>query len=109
METRNPLSTLAWLAAAVTITLCAGCNFAPRYKKPAVATAPAYKELTPNSAKQVYGWKTAEPNDSAMRGHWWEIFGDERLNALEAQVTISNQAVAASFANFLAARAVLKQ
>jgi NodT family efflux transporter outer membrane factor (OMF) lipoprotein len=91
------------------VFLLAGCNFAPRYKQPATPAPVAYKELTPESAQEVDGWKTAEPKDNVLRGKWWEVFGDAQLNALEDQVNISNQTVAAAVANFLSARAVVKQ
>ena len=55
------------------------------------------------------GWKVAQPSDAALRGKWWEIFGDPQLNALEEQVNISNQNIAAAAANFLAARALVRQ
>ena len=91
------------------LVLFAGCSFAPKYAKPSIETAGAFKELTPAQFKDTDGWKTAEPKDDAIRGKWWEIFGDTNLNALEEQVAISNQTVAAAFANFLSARAVVKQ
>src|ERR1017187_1361929 len=83
------------------LVLFAGCSFAPKYAKPSVQTAGAFKELTPAQFKEVDGWKTAEPKDDAIRGKWWEMFGDANLNALEEQVNISNQTVAVAFANFL--------
>ena len=89
--------------------LFAGCSFAPKYAKPSVPTPAAFKELTPAQFKETDGWKTAEPKDDAIRGQWWEMFADTNLNALEEQVNISNQTVAAAFANFLSARAVVKQ
>ena len=55
------------------------------------------------------GWKVAKPQDSALHGKWWEILGDPQLNALEEQVNISNQNVAAAFANFMAARALVRE
>jgi len=55
------------------------------------------------------GWKVAEPKDRARHGRGWELFGDPELNSLEEQVSISNQNVAASFANFMAARAIVRQ
>jgi len=89
--------------------LFTGCNFAPSYKRPAVDTPGTFKELTPENEKQVDGWKTAQPNDAALRGNWWEMFHDPQLNALEEQVNITNQTVAAALDNFLAARAIVKQ
>jgi NodT family efflux transporter outer membrane factor (OMF) lipoprotein len=83
------------------LALAAGCNFAPKYTVPTVATPPAYKETN--------DWKTAEPSDAALKGKWWEIFNDPKLDALENQVTVSNQNIIAALENFLAARAVAKQ
>jgi len=83
------------------LALAAGCNFAPKYTVPPVAAPPAYKETN--------DWKTAEPSDAALKGKWWEIFNDAKLNALEDQVTVSNQSIIAALENFLAARAVAKQ
>jgi NodT family efflux transporter outer membrane factor (OMF) lipoprotein len=97
------------IAVAAGLALLTGCNFAPSYKRPATPAPTAYKELTPQSAKQLDGWKTAEPNDQALRGKWWEVFNDPQLNALEDQVDISNQTVAAAMENFFASRAVVKQ
>jgi NodT family efflux transporter outer membrane factor (OMF) lipoprotein len=78
-----------------------GCNFAPKYQRPSVETPAAFKEAA--------DWKPAQPRDDARRGNWWEVFGDPKLNALEEQVSVSNQNIAAAFANFLAARAAVKE
>ena len=91
------------------LVLFAGCSFAPKYTKPSVQTPAAFKELTPEQSKETDGWKTAEPKDDVIRGQWWEMFHEPELNAFEGQVVVSNQTVAAALANFLAARAVVKQ
>jgi len=91
------------------MVLFAGCSFAPKYAKPSVQTPVAFKELTPEQSKETDGWKTAEPKDDMIRGQWWEMFHEPELNAFESQVVVSNQTVAAALANFLAARAVVKQ
>ena len=101
---------MRWILAFFALVIFAGgCSFAPRYKRPETPTPANYKELTPESAKDLDGWKTAEPKDDALRGKWWEIFNDAELNGLEEQVNISNQTVAAALANFLSARAIVKQ
>jgi NodT family efflux transporter outer membrane factor (OMF) lipoprotein len=87
----------------------AGCNLAPKYQPPAVQTPAAFMELTPQSAEATNLWKIAQPSDALIRGNWWEIFNNTQLNALEAQVAVSNQNVAAAFANFLSARAIVKE
>jgi NodT family efflux transporter outer membrane factor (OMF) lipoprotein len=78
-----------------------GCNVGPKYQKAPVDTPPAYKEAG--------DWKVAQPQDAAARGKWWEAFNDPQLDALEDQVNISNQNIAAAAANFLSARALVKQ
>ncbi len=86
-----------------------GCSFAPKYQRPAVQTPTAFKELTPQSTEATNFWKMAQPSDAALRGKWWEMFTNAQLNALEEQVAVSNQNVAAAFANFLSARALVKE
>jgi NodT family efflux transporter outer membrane factor (OMF) lipoprotein len=89
--------------------LIGGCSFAPKYQRPAVQTPAAFKELTPQSPYATNIWKVAQPSDAVIRGKWWEMFTNAQLNALEEQVVISNQNVAAAFANFLSARALVKE
>jgi hypothetical protein len=91
------------------LMLAAGCSFAPIFTKPTVPTAAAFKELTPAQANATDGWKTAAPSDNLIRGQWWEVFQEPELNAFESQVADANQSVAVALANFLAARAVVKQ
>jgi len=93
----------------VCLVLLKGCDKAPKYKTPTVATPPAFKELTPADFKETEGWKFARPNDDVIRGNWWEIFNDPQLNALEQQVNISNQNIAAADANFRLSRALVKE
>ena len=96
----------ALLAGAV---LFAGCSFAPKYEKPSVETPGAFKEMTPTESKLTDGWKTAEPKDNAIRGNWWEMFQQPELNALETQITVTNnQTLAAALQNFILAREVMK-
>ena len=42
----------------------------------------------------------AQPTDDVLHGQWWELFNDPQLNALEQQVNVSNQNIAAAFASF---------
>ena len=93
---RHSLSSRAALSVRNTI--------APRCRRRAT-----YKEVTPDDLKKMDGWKVAQPQDSALHGKWWEILGDPQLNTLEEQVNISNQNVAAAFANFMAARALVRE
>ncbi len=77
------------------------CMIGPNYKRPAAPAPPAFKEPLPD------GWKEAQPNDGVARGKWWEIYGDPQLNALEEQVSISNQNVLAAEAQFRGARSAV--
>jgi NodT family efflux transporter outer membrane factor (OMF) lipoprotein len=82
--------------------LCAGCLKVPPYQRPAALAPQSFKEAPPA------GWKEAQPGDGAIRGKWWEIFGDPVLNALEEQVGISNQNVLQAEAQFREAKAAVR-
>ena len=81
----------AVICLALTGCILTGCNVGPKYHTPPANPPAAYKELTPDDYKNTDGWKVAQPKDDALRGKWWEIFGDPQLNALEEKVNISNQ------------------
>jgi NodT family efflux transporter outer membrane factor (OMF) lipoprotein len=81
--------------------LATACAVGPDYHRPQVATAANYKESG--------DWKPSEPNDVLSRGPWWNIFSDEVLNDLEAQIDISNQNVKAAAAAFEQSRALVSQ
>jgi NodT family efflux transporter outer membrane factor (OMF) lipoprotein len=87
--------------------LSAACAVGPNYKRPAVPVPPAYKEQLAAEAT-AESWKAAEPRDQALRGKWWEAFGDPELNALEEQVGVANQNVAQAEAAFRGARAAAR-
>jgi NodT family efflux transporter outer membrane factor (OMF) lipoprotein len=82
--------------------LFVGCTVGPKYVKPQVPLPPidAYKELN--------GWKIAQPNDQTIKGKWWKVFDDEQLNSLEEEVTVSNQNLKQSEAQFREARAMVR-
>jgi NodT family efflux transporter outer membrane factor (OMF) lipoprotein len=105
----TPFADRAALFLLVASCLLTGCMVGPKYRTPAAATAPAYKELTPADYKNTDGWKVAQPKDDALRGKWWEIFNDSELNDLEEKVNVSNQTIAAAAANFFASRALVKE
>jgi outer membrane protein TolC len=71
-----------------------------------VTTPQSYKELAGLRAQEK--WKEAEPKDGAIRGDWWQIFGDPELNRLEEQLNKNNQNIALSFQNYMAARALVR-
>ena len=88
-----------WLIAVGGLALTA-CTVGPNYVRPAVELPVSYKENA--------GWKVAEPRDQINRGNWWEIFGIPELNALEQQVTVSNQNLRAAEASYRQAQAAVQ-
>jgi NodT family efflux transporter outer membrane factor (OMF) lipoprotein len=78
------------------------CMIGPKYQRPTAVAPAAYKEPPPA------GWKEAQPNDGAIRGKWWEIYNEPQLNALEQQVSITNQNVLAAEAKFRQAKAAVR-
>ncbi len=93
---------------AVLALLCS-CAAGPEYRGPATDAPQAYRELTAAQFKDTDGWKVAAPQDAILRDNWWELFADPQLNALEARVKVSNQNVAAAYAAFMQARALVRQ
>jgi NodT family efflux transporter outer membrane factor (OMF) lipoprotein len=83
--------------------LAAACAVGPQYERPPVESPAAFKEQPPE------GWKTAQPNDAALRGAWWEMFGDPQLNELIERVSVSNQEIAQAEARFRGARAAVRE
>ncbi len=84
--------------------LLPSCMVGPNYKRPPAPVPPAYKELPPPNSPQASEWAPAQPNDALARGKWWEIYNDPELNALEEQVSISNQNVKAAEAQYREAK-----
>jgi NodT family efflux transporter outer membrane factor (OMF) lipoprotein len=93
-----------WFRGAVLLCLSAvltACAVGPDYKRPAVDTAPSFKEEN--------GWKPTEPADALSRGPWWLIFHDDVLSGLEDQIDISNLNVKAEGAAVEQARALVRE
>jgi NodT family efflux transporter outer membrane factor (OMF) lipoprotein len=88
------------LAVIPALALLAACTVGPNYVRPAADTPAAFKEME--------GWKTAQPRDQELRGKWWETYNDPLLNELEERVSISNQNLAQTAAQFRQARALVQ-
>ena len=88
------------LALAV-LLLASACTVGPDYVRPPVIAPEAYTEGD--------GWVVARPSDALVRGQWWKIFGDPRLDELEARVDLSNQNLAVAEAQYREARALVRQ
>lgn len=94
------------LVAAALVTL-AGCTIGPKYARPSVPMATAWREPPPDSYKETKDWKAAQPGQ-LLPAKWWEIFGDPQLNGLEEQVAAGNQDVKVAEAHFRQARAAIR-
>jgi len=80
--------------------LAFGCTIGPKYVRPTIQIPAAYKESA--------DWKVAQPQDEIIRGEWWKIFNDPRLDALETEVDISNQNIAEAQAQYAQAYALVQ-
>jgi NodT family efflux transporter outer membrane factor (OMF) lipoprotein len=102
----------ACLGVCIALLLCTlpACLLGPKYHPPngPTPTAPNYQESTVNF-QNTQGWKVASPQDSMLRGKWWEIFNDPELNALEEQLNINNQNIKEYFENLMEARAIISE
>ena len=77
------------------------CAVGPEYVRPTINEPISYKESN--------GWKVAQPQDATIPSMWWEIFNEPQLNALEAEVDVSNQNIIAAEAQFRQARALVRE
>ncbi len=103
-RTRFPITAVLALALAT-----AGCLVGPNYKRPVAAAPPAFKEQPPVNFKEAEaaGWKQSQPGDAYSKGRWWELYNDPALNALEEQVSVSNQNVLQAEAQYRQAKAAV--
>jgi NodT family efflux transporter outer membrane factor (OMF) lipoprotein len=90
---------------ALPLLLLAACAVGPDYQRPAAPVAAAFSEAPPAGFP---GWHAADPRDQLIRAEWWQLFGDARLNELEARVDGNNQTLQQAEANFRAARAQVR-
>jgi NodT family efflux transporter outer membrane factor (OMF) lipoprotein len=96
------------MQSAVLVVSLAGCRVGPQYVRPAAPSAPEFKETLPANFKSSDGWKVAQPSDAKLKGDWWTLFNDPKLNELEAEVDPANQTLKQAEANFRAARAAVR-
>jgi NodT family efflux transporter outer membrane factor (OMF) lipoprotein len=107
MNIRRQISQITQATAiAASVALITGC-VGPAYVKPKVDTPSTFKESAPAAytGADPGAWQPAQPQDAALKGKWWEVFGEPELNTLEDQLNINNQNIAQFFQNFMAARA----
>ena len=90
-----------WISFACGTVLTAACAVGPDYHRPPFVTTETFKEQK--------DWKPSEPSDALDRGPWWNIFHDEDLTRLEAQINISNENVKAAVAAYDQAQGLVAQ
>ena len=105
-EERSKRTLSPWIWTCVAVALLSGCRVGPNYQRPTVPTPPAFEGVAPASPPNPPngGWKEAAPADSAIRGNWWEMYGDSQLNQLEEKVAVSNQTLRAAYEQYMQAR-----
>ncbi|KAB2639643.1 MAG: efflux transporter outer membrane subunit [Verrucomicrobia bacterium] len=102
----NKLTTISNMACAA--LLVTGCNVGPDYQRPAaLARAAMPAAYDGSSASKPGKWKTAQPSVHLPRGNWWNIYHDAELDRLEGLAGSNNQQLAAAYANFQQARALV--
>jgi len=82
------------------VLLLPACTVGPDYRKPLLKV--------PAGFRQMQGWKTAQPADLPGQGNWWQLYRDDRLDALIQQMQAGNQSLAASEARYRQARALVQ-
>src|SRR6478736_4732405 len=94
----------------VAMFLSTACMIGPNYKRPSAAAPPAFKEQPPVNFKEAEaaGWTQSQPGDALLKGKWWELYGDPALNALEEQVSVSNQNLLQAEARYRQAKASVR-
>jgi NodT family efflux transporter outer membrane factor (OMF) lipoprotein len=99
-------SRLTQILAVASTSLMTACAVGPKYARPQVPVPPAYKEQASAAGDLL---RPAQPRDQLPRQGWWELFGDVRLNELEAQMMRANPTLAEAEARFRQARALVRQ
>ncbi len=99
MSRENHLRSASILFAVVPVLLT-GCMVGPKYARPSAPQPPEFKEAA--------GWQPAQPQDAALRGDWWTIYGDADLNAYEKQVEAANQNLKVAADNYVQAHAAVQ-
>ena len=83
---------------------CCSCSPAVRWVRITCGRPPR----PPRPTKKMPAGRWPSPGTSCPGAEWWEIYNDPQLNALEEQVDISNQNIAAAEANFRQALALIR-
>lgn len=95
---RSAVRPLFWGVGLCLMGLLSACKVGPDYVRPVADVGVTFKESA--------GWQPARPAADAPRAPWWEMYQDETLTTLMAELNIANQNIAAAEARFRQAVAV---
>ncbi len=94
------MPTVLLLAGLVCLMGLVACASPEPFKKPDMPVPAAFK------ASSL--WKTANTQTPAVPDAWWQLFNDDVLNDLQAQVLVGNETLKANAAQLAVARAALR-
>jgi len=100
----------AALAACCVLVGLTGCKpVGPNYSRPGYSAPAAYKEtgsasVAPPQNLTGGAWQPANPSDGMLKGKWWEIYQDPKLNSLEERVDSTNVQLKQALESYEAAR-----
>ncbi len=96
-----PFKSMTIAVAIALACMASGCAIGPQYQTPSAPISQTYKESG--------AWISATPSDAQERGAWWTVLNDSQLNQLMSAVDVSNQNIAAAYAAYKQARALVDQ
>lgn len=97
------------LAITVALLTLSACSLAPDFILPETKVPESYKEKPGTvDAYDPKLWKQATPMATADKGQWWRVFGDERLNQIEALAMKNSPTLQAAAARVEQARGQLQ-
>jgi NodT family efflux transporter outer membrane factor (OMF) lipoprotein len=107
----KPSKTLAFAALGLAgAAVLAGCKpVGPDYHRPVYTAPPNYKEIgaptvTAPPNPQGGSWQPASPSDGMLKGKWWEIYQDPKLNEFEERIATENPSLRQALETYLATR-----
>ena len=100
--TRVPMT----LSLPFALAILSGCSLTPDYSAPDEPGNWVYKEAPALAQSQMGSWKQAQPAEEQLRGQWWRVFGDPRLDQLEEQAALANPGLQAAAARLKQSRAL---
>jgi NodT family efflux transporter outer membrane factor (OMF) lipoprotein len=95
----NPRCRLAVATLLMLVGPLAGCSLAPPYTPPQMALPASYKGTGP--------FALAQPEAQLAQSDWWNMFGDEQLNHLEASLNAANPNLQAAEQTYTQARDIV--